>query len=57
MYYFDDELIWSAVVVSLPAFFVTGLVVVIQKGLRHIEGEDSTHVDSKRHPRPIQTLS
>lgn len=47
MHYFDDELIWSAVVVSLPAFFVTGLVIDSRrKQSSHIEGEDSTHVDS-----------
>ena len=46
MQYFDDELMWSAVLVSLPAFFITGLVVVMAtKGLDYVVGEDSTHVD------------
>ena len=47
MHYFDDELIWSAVVVSLPAFFILGLVIDSRRvQSSHIEGEDSTHVDS-----------
>ena len=46
MQYFDDELIWSAVLVSLPAFFITGLVVVMAtRGLDYVVGEDSAHVD------------
>ena len=46
MQYFDDELMWSAVLVSLPAFFITGPVVVMAtKGLDYVVGEDSTHVD------------
>ena len=48
MQYFDDELMWSAVLVSLPAFFITGLVVVMAtKGLDYVVGEDSTHVDPR----------
>ncbi|MAU29745.1 MAG: hypothetical protein CMA26_01335 [Euryarchaeota archaeon] len=47
MHYFDDELIWSAVLASLPAFFVTGLVIDVKRPQSsHIEGEDSAHVDS-----------
>ena len=47
MEYFDDELLWSAVLVSLPAFFITGLVVVMAtRGLDYVVGEDSAHVDS-----------
>ena len=47
MEYFDDELLWSAVLVSLPAFFITGLVVVMAtSGLDYVVGEDSAHVDS-----------
>jgi len=47
MQYFDDELMWSAVLVSLPAFFITGLVIDTQRGRSsHVEGEDSSHVDS-----------
>ena len=47
MHYFDDELMWSAVVASLPAFFITGLVIDSRREQSsHIEGEDSTHVDS-----------
>jgi len=46
MQYFDDELMWSAVLVSLPAFFITGLVVAMAtKGLDYVVGEDSAHVD------------
>ena len=47
MQYHDDELIWSAILVSLPAFFITGLVIVIAtRPSDHVVGEDSTHVDS-----------
>ena len=47
MEYFDDELLWSAVLVSLPAFFIIGLVVVMAtRGLDYVVGEDSAHVDS-----------
>ena len=47
MQYFNDELIWSAVLVSLPAFFITGLVVVMAtRGLDYVVGEDPAHVDS-----------
>ena len=43
---YDDELIWSAVLFSLPAFFITGLVVVMAtRGLDYVVGEDSAHVD------------
>ena len=46
MEYFDDELMWSAILVSLPAFFVTGLVVLIAtKGLDYVVGKDSAHID------------
>ena len=27
MHYVDDELIWSALLLSVPAFFITGLVI------------------------------
>ena len=47
MEYFDDELLWSAVLVSLPAFFITGLVVVMAtRDLDYVVGEDPAHVDS-----------
>ncbi|MCH1591631.1 MAG: hypothetical protein L7R66_01420 [Candidatus Thalassarchaeaceae archaeon] len=47
MNYFDDELIWSALLVSLPAFFITGLVInSIMNKSDHVEGEDPAHVDS-----------
>ena len=47
MQYHDDELIWSAILVSLPAFFITGLVIVMAtKPSDHVVGEDSAHVDS-----------
>ncbi len=47
MEYFDDELLWSAVLVSLPAFFITGLVAAMAtRDLDYIIGEDSAHVDS-----------
>ena len=47
MQYFDDELIWSAVLVSLPAFFITGLVLAIAtRASDHVVGEDPAHVDS-----------
>ena len=46
MEYFNDELLWSAVLVSLPSFFISGLVVVMAtRGLDYVVGEDSTHVD------------
>ena len=46
MEYFDDELLWSAVLVSLPAFFITGLVAVMAiRDLDYVVGEDSAHVD------------
>ena len=46
MEYFDDELMWSAILVSLPAFFITGLVILIAtKGLDYVICKDSAHVD------------
>ncbi|MAU85458.1 MAG: hypothetical protein CMA21_02470 [Euryarchaeota archaeon] len=46
MEYFDDELMWTAVLASLPAFFITGLAMVIFSGdLDYIVGKDSAHVD------------
>ena len=37
MHYIDDELIWSATLLSVPAFLITGLV--IEQSFRRSEDE------------------
>ena len=37
MDYVDDELIWSAILLSAPAFFIAGLV--IEQAMRRSENE------------------
>jgi hypothetical protein len=37
MGYVDDELIWSALLLSVPAFFIAGLV--IEQAMRRSEGK------------------
>ena len=46
MEYVDDELIFTGILASLPAFIITGLVVDVTSRSEGIEGEDAPDVDS-----------
>ena len=40
MEYVDDELIFSGLLASLPAFIITGLVVDVKSRSEGVEGQD-----------------
>jgi hypothetical protein len=46
MEYVDDELIFTGILASLPAFIITGLVVDVASRSEGVEGEDSADVDA-----------